>query len=252
MRIKAISDLHIGDMTAADDFEIDELLFVEYLEKNCEQFDKLVLCGDVFECWQSTEWEIQRTSFLKILELRPSLSYFLINKIQSQQIIYVTGNHDAIVLLKNLLPGALERYTVMEHGVKILFAHGHQADIFNSTFNEVGHLFSKAMGWLQRNVYQNIDHEIRGLQRFLPGRHANPSLFFEHAKEQALRERFQIVVYGHTHRPIIQHCNDPQMTYCNTGKVCDNRNTNWDELILEIYEDGTYHTHLAKADVLDL
>lgn len=123
-----ISDLHMGDGGPRDNFacgkhERDLHSFLDMVEKHD---GRLIICGDLFELWQS--------NVSKVLTRRLSL----LDRLARMGAIYVTGNHDADLnyfIANRWLAQAHPFFRTMclDHtevvgGRKFLFIHGHAAD----------------------------------------------------------------------------------------------------------------------------
>jgi UDP-2,3-diacylglucosamine pyrophosphatase LpxH len=126
--IYAISDLHMGDGGPRDNFSYYGLRekylmsFLDFVEENNGQ---LVICGDLFELWQS--------NISKVLTKR----IWLLDRLARMQAIYILGNHDADLRYFLGQPGWLthpffERMCNGCHlnlgGKSFEFIHGHEAD----------------------------------------------------------------------------------------------------------------------------
>ncbi len=85
MSVYAISDLHMGDGGPRDNFAYGDRedriqLFLDFVEDN---HGRLVICGDLFELWQS--------NVSKVLTKR----MWLLDRLARMEAVYVLGNHDA-------------------------------------------------------------------------------------------------------------------------------------------------------------
>ncbi len=124
----AISDLHMGDGGCRDSFaygthEAELMSFLDMVEAVC---GRLVICGDLFELWQS--------NISKVLTKR----VWLLDRLDRMKAIYVLGNHDAD--LRYFLFGEREwlnhqffrrmtdSFSQVVGGRRFHFTHGHAAD----------------------------------------------------------------------------------------------------------------------------
>ena len=124
----AISDLHMGDGGCRDSFaygthEAELMSFLDMVEAVC---GRLVICGDLFELWQS--------NISKVLTKR----VWLLDRLDRMKAIYVLGNHDAD--LRYFLFGEREwlnhqffrrmtdSFSQVIGGRRFHFTHGHAAD----------------------------------------------------------------------------------------------------------------------------
>ncbi len=131
MNVYAISDLHMGDGSARDNFafgnhEKDLLSFLDMVEDNG---GKLVICGDFFELWQS--------NISKVITKR----VYLLDRLAKMGAIYVLGNHDAdllyfmagndgcrVSLTHPFFTRMTDSLTLHVNGRLFYFVHGHQSD----------------------------------------------------------------------------------------------------------------------------
>ncbi len=129
MPVYAISDLHMGDGGPRDNFAYGsrEREFLSFLDMVDETDGKLVICGDLFELWQS--------NVSKALTKRE----WLLDRLADMKAVYVLGNHDADLYYflnkKGWLTHPFFSTMCSEHVEKIAgrwfrFIHGHQADAY--------------------------------------------------------------------------------------------------------------------------
>lgn len=132
MLIYAISDLHMGDGGPRDNFAYGnrEEEFNSFLYMVRQNQGQLIICGDLFELWQS--------NVSKVLTRRE----WLLDRLAKMHAIYILGNHDADLCCFMHKEGWLEHpfFSTMcsEHedrvaGMAIRFIHGHQADPYCSS-----------------------------------------------------------------------------------------------------------------------
>jgi len=128
--IFVISDLHIGDGGARDNFAFDNKLqelnsFLDYVEQRNGQ---LVIFGDLFEFWQANVGTV-------IFRYKQ-----LLDRFAKMGAIYVIGNHDADLeafvgsgmLNHPFFERMTKAFTAEIGGRKFKFMHGHEADPFSS------------------------------------------------------------------------------------------------------------------------
>jgi UDP-2,3-diacylglucosamine pyrophosphatase LpxH len=129
MNIYAISDLHAGDGGPRDNFaygghEKDLMAFLDMVEDN---HGRLVICGDLFELWQS--------NISKVLTKR----VWLLDRFARMEAVYVLGNHDAdlryfmpcnsgVKLTHPFFERMADATTLRRAGKTFYFTHGHLAD----------------------------------------------------------------------------------------------------------------------------
>jgi len=213
--IYVVSDLHLGDGTATDNFYENLTNFNNFLEFVEKDNGILVLAGDTFEMWQACLGDIIKT-------YGP-----LIDKILSLDPILIIGNHDYHLLgFRDILKIPLENYLTDEvlvkiNGKEIKIVHGHEFDIFNAPGKSqfIGQIFSLIMSnleiqypeseiesWTQRNVepiVRNIMIQGMKIYQYLFGR--SQSQVNGYLKESLDYYRSNnlntFVIAGHSHRP---------------------------------------------------
>lgn len=227
--IKVISDLHIGIKGKKDDdFEFDETLFIRYLKNSLEEFDLLILNGDIFECWESG---ISANSILEqIRESRLDLFEFIIG---TDRLILINGNHDAIIRTGKIETGAVSHYTEQFNDMVVYFAHGHQADFFNNgPGKNIGRCITCCVGRGERLIYKDLDLDLGRLDEICRA-NRDSTTTENHAFKIAAENGYDVVVYGHTHHPLV--ATKDSIIYANSGKGKNCRHS-MDEVIVEITE----------------
>lgn len=211
-----ISDLHFGDGGFRDNFAYGsharELSsFLDMVEANR---GRLVICGDLFELWQS--------NISKVL----TRSVGLLNRLARMRAIYVLGNHDAD--LSYFTPGWLGhpffRTMRLEHTEKIggryfHFIHGHQADPYCASdtpgLGRITAIYSGLAedrnGGPMLNKYRTVEDKVVGrLERLVSlwnRLRGKPDRFTEinrglgriHDRDHDCDQA--VIVCGHTHFP---------------------------------------------------
>ncbi len=127
--IYIISDLHMGDGSARDNFAVADkqaqlLKFIDLVES---QNAELIILGDLFEFWQA--------SLGRVLVHRKNI----LDRLADINAVYVVGNHD--IDLEALIGTSFICHPFFKHmttpfsrtiGQKTFhFMHGHEVDIFN-------------------------------------------------------------------------------------------------------------------------
>ena len=102
MKIKVISDMHLNIKGHGDnDFLVEDTKFINYMKETCENYDHLILNGDIFDTWESKKWLDYVNTFNEIVKDRIFIALEIFKSLIDKKIIYVVGNHDAIVKEKN-------------------------------------------------------------------------------------------------------------------------------------------------------
>jgi len=198
MKMAVISDLHLGRGDLADLFGHEDGKFVRFLQELENNFEKIVLLGDIFEVLGAPRLGSSRSEFEQIHKAHPEI----VGRLLSPRYIYVHGNHD---YQARKVHGAPSAVLVEDHGMRILLTHGHHFD------------------WLHRARWLSALAVWLGAWTRRLGGSALCRLRSAHAalqpkiKESPLSTRFQrwaialaeargadVVVTGHTHSPCVR------------------------------------------------
>ncbi|MBT1247031.1 MULTISPECIES: metallophosphoesterase [unclassified Thermosipho (in: thermotogales)] len=182
-----LSDLHVGDMSDADDFYTSGNFekFITFLEfiKNDEEIEKIVIAGDFFELWQC--------KVEKILQMYVDLwKVFLKIRETGKKIIYIPGNHDSLPFAKLVYkvvpfpfgPIQLTDKSDIDEEKKLIFPyyseenlwieHGHRFDKYNRDVSTLaggskgvlGKFIAQTIGILERFGAKDIDEQLEKLR----------------------------------------------------------------------------------------
>ena len=212
-----ISDLHMGDAGPRDNFAYGDrekqlLSFLDMVEDNA---GRLVICGDLFELWQS--------NVSKVLMKR----IWLLDRLAKMGAIYVLGNHDAD--LRYFPPNWLghpffrtmrPEYTQCIGGRTFWFIHGHQADPYccgdTPGLGRITAIYSGLKedrnGGPMLDEYRTVEDRVIGRLEWFVSRwnrlRGKPDRFI--AINRAIYnlylgedqfDRCDVIVGGHTHKP---------------------------------------------------
>ena len=126
IRTLLISDLHIGNSA------FDEHVTIDLLQK--EEFDTLILNGDIVDLWLTSMSAAIQTVLFKLIE---SLS-------RKKLVFWVLGNHDAQAFCsKNSI--IIVNQCILNSG-EILVVHGHQAYRYGNDCL-IDHVLNKIVFW---------------------------------------------------------------------------------------------------------
>ena len=233
MKFLVISDLHLGRTEAKNnDFLMSDKEFSQYLISSLEKYDKIVLNGDILELWQTNfNTAIQQFHYIKA---DYPLTFALLEKeLHTERIIYVNGNHDAVVRTKNLMKCCENYvYTSPDEKIKIRFEHGHRADVFNSRISWFGKLFANTGSLIETYIDEDIDQKYENLVKVIDG-HTNPKkrdILEKYAFKLAEKYNYQAVILSHTHhqKTVVKN----NVIYANTG--CGIYKRSIDELVVTV------------------
>lgn len=267
--MKVISDLHISlPDVKNNDFELDEDVFIAYLQNSVAEVDLLVLNGDIFECWE-TGLESQSGRFQSIARARPRLVRCIMDGMRAGRIIYNNGNHDAICRTNRELWNGLvrENTTILVHGRRIHVAHGHQADIYNveelaaeagccqacfGTCCTLGRCITWCVGTGEVLIDKDLDIHLEKL-KLIVETPSTDTIFTSHARRLAAQNRFDVVVYGHTHKakivPLVE--GKPGPVYANDG--CGQQSSDViDEAFISVQPTGECVVQVRKYSTVRL
>jgi predicted phosphodiesterase len=242
MRVAALSDLHIGVTDRRDGFRHDAARFGAFLDELEAAHDRIVLLGDIF---QTDHGAVPtRASARRHLRRARARVPQLARRWSGPKYLYVFGNHDAIARAELRAP---EHACLEDHGVRILFIHGHQFDpvaVRAPLAADVGTWFTgrlRAIGlrpaaaWLEARDIAIKDRRFRGPQ----GPYARG------AARLARDHEARVVVMGHTHCARIDALAESLVV--NTGS-CSGGRSSWVSLDtatrrLRIHGGGTVLQH---------
>jgi len=218
-----VSDLHLGDGSRADDFHLkDEFLkFLDIVESLDYQ---LVIAGDLFELWQS---DLDKVAFYHSEVIERLL---LLTK--KERLIYLIGNHDHMPFVKYIHLQGFIKLEFKDDLMGIWAEHANQYDVFNrypdsrmALCNKLGRAISYMTGWFERAIHPDIDEwadailikkggeflrKVAGLKnRITPSQYeyfkrGGDLSEYEHAAAELISKGNRIVIFGHTHQPLLK------------------------------------------------
>ncbi|MFW6227295.1 MAG: metallophosphoesterase, partial [Bacteroidota bacterium] len=189
MNLLILSDLHIGNNDSFSTFgwKAEEFINAVQRVKYVEQIDKIILNGDVFELY--------KYSFEEICDTNSNLVDYLLN---SQDIEYLKGNHDALCPF-----GSDSANIENSKGKSIYIEHGHAADFMNGTllgqrlqtfgFNLLR--WGVQMDWIFQ-AYRKIFEMHEAINK-IPKKYDSIK-YLTHALR--LLKNHDVVLLGHTHK----------------------------------------------------
>ena len=192
-----LSDLHIGQKDAADDFRGEKEL-TRFLRKF--RRETVILAGDTFE--------LMECDVVDILLAYPDLIKRILDKAT-----LLGGNHDPD-LVKYFPHEFAPRIVANIAGHRTLILHGHQFDWLNSGDRKrVGQYVARAMGYIERHFHGQAERKLMNLWQWICSQRES---FDQQAAEMAEKYGCDRVVYGHTHsegvicigRVMVANCGD--------------------------------------------
>lgn len=196
MNIAVISDLHLGSGDIADNFGHSEQDFIRFLSRLENDFERIVLLGDVWETLTSHRLFDAGEGLRRAREAHPELA----RRFERSKYLYVHGNHDLIAASE----GVPSELVLNVDGVRLLFTHGHHHDwlIMRARW------FSETMVWLGAWVRR---FKLSALYRFgylldktmsTPPEQSLKDTFQAWAFSLAKLKQVDVIVTGHTHYPM--------------------------------------------------
>lgn len=199
-RTVILSDVHKGDGRAGvDDFVHNERLYSAVLEFYLHGDYRLILNGDIEECWKASP--------RAVIDRYHSTAFALEREFARQgerRYVRIYGNHDndwadPVQVQKHLWPalgGPVQVYPAALLGSRILIVHGHQGD-----------LHADRWAWLSRRIVRYLWRPIQRLLRININRPVSHSMI--HRLRDAFLSEWAghtrlLMIAGHTHRPLFR------------------------------------------------
>lgn len=194
VRYVLMSDMHMGNGDASDDFKDNEGAVNRALKYYCDNNYKLILLGDVEELWQFTLDEV--------INRYGNTIYKTIKKFGDNKVYRIFGNHDIdwkinYDPIRNKTSNPYKAYEAIklmdaEGTPRILLVHGHQ-----------GTVDSDKMSWISRPIVKAYG---RGIEPMIKVDQATPAprspilQTFERERYQWAKKNRLIIICGHSHR----------------------------------------------------
>ncbi|MGN0376761.1 MAG: serine/threonine protein phosphatase [Suilimivivens sp.] len=222
------SDCHRGSGTANDNFMKNQNLYFAALQHYYQTGYTCIELGDGDELWENR-------SMKQIIEAHESVFYLLSCFHRQGRLHMLYGNHDMVkkdkrytirncstyscccgntphLMDQPLWPdlkfhaGIILENTLSPYARDIYLTHGHQADVFNSTFWR----FSR---FLVRYLWKPLEH-YGVLDPTSAAKNYTKKQKTERRLQAFARQENIILITGHTHRPTLS---ETEMYYCNSG-----------------------------------
>lgn len=252
LEVVVISDVHLGTYGC----HAKELL--RYLKSINPK--TIILNGDIVDIWQFSKryWPKEHMKVIK----------FLIGWIsEGKEIYYITGNHDE--MLRKFIDFEIGSFSIKNkvvlelEGKKAWFFHGDVFDVtmehskwlvklgakgydllilINKAVNNINEFFGKGKISLSKKIKDSVKSAVKFINNFE-----------QIATNIAIQNKFDYVVCGHIHQPVIKNVvtNDGKVTYLNSGDWIENltaleyNNKKWN---LYKYNEAHYH----KEDINEI
>lgn len=219
-RFVLISDCHRGMGTSNDNFLKNQNSYFAAIQHYYNLGYTYIELGDGDELWENR-------SLSQIIDLHSDVFWLLSRYYKENRLYLLYGNHDMVkrslsYVSKNLaeyhcnslreciplFPGIRihEALILKDRSKDIYLTHGHQADIINSTFWKISRFLVRYL-WKPAERFGVLDPTSAAKN------YTHKKKTEEHLTQWACDHK-QILVTGHTHRPMI---GSPDSPYFNTG-----------------------------------
>jgi hypothetical protein len=185
-RLVVMSDLHLGDGSAKDDFIGNGELVASCLERYyLERGSSLILNGDIED--------LQKFTFAKIRSAWKAM-FSLFDRFAREGRLYkICGNHDADLFEWSRYPYPLHSGVRLERSGRRLYVyHGHQASALFRSHNELS-------GAVIRYVFHTLGIHNRSTPMDSNRRYGVERKIYEFSRRSGV-----VSVIGHTHRPLFE------------------------------------------------
>lgn len=223
MQIAVISDLHLGAKDRLDRFhrtpdgEAELMAALGRLER---AVDRVVLCGDIFETLRGPVPGPMQGQLQAAMNAYPELTKRIVHDARYR---IVPGNHDTLNTTVFSVP---EMHWESDHGLRIVFFHGHQNDRLARGKAPMSRLGVWLGGVLERAglpVTQKVDAQrgghYDGVEPDTPG--LDPRRLELASVAMGRRLGADVVVNGHTHDACHHEVGDT--VYLNSGTWLNGR-----------------------------
>jgi predicted phosphodiesterase len=194
MEIAVISDLHLGSGGAADGFGHEDNEFCRFLTFLENNFERIVLLGDVWETLASSVPGDAASELERARICHPEIA----QRFRTSKYTYIHGNHDLVAGAVDVAP---EEWVLEADGVRVLFTHGHQNDDLFQRRRWLSELGVWLGGWVRRVGMQAFYRMLLRMDALREGatRDSSRCPFQKWAVRLAQRRNIDVVVTGHTH-----------------------------------------------------
>ncbi|MGE0327999.1 MAG: metallophosphoesterase family protein [Polyangiaceae bacterium] len=214
MKIAVISDLHLGAGDACDWFGHDEHQFLRFLRFLEDNFERVVLLGDIWETLTSKS----HGDWVGGLRAARDAHRGIARRFEGPKYQYVHGNHD---LIAGTVDGAPDRLLIDSGDARVVFTHGHHHDLLISKARWLSELGVWLGGWIRRASLDPLYRAFRGIERLTENNAGNDQRFRRWALDVAKNYRADIIVTGHTHRA--QVFEEGPRVFLNSGSCQEGR-----------------------------
>ncbi|HMA96133.1 MAG TPA: metallophosphoesterase family protein [Polyangiaceae bacterium] len=223
MQIAVISDLHLGAGDQSDAFGHSDEHFLSFLNQLEQDFDRIVLLGDIWETLTSHRPFSAAEGLRRARDAHASIA----RRFLSRKYTYVHGNHDLVAARIDAAPS---EWVLDSDGIRLLFTHGHHHDWLIRRARWLSESLVWLGAWARRLGFESVYRFGYWLDAWLSGSTDEPALgrFALWALRLAEAHTADVVIAGHTHvTSSVQHRG---RLYLNSGTCSEGR---WSYLALD-------------------
>jgi len=213
MHIAVISDLHLGRRGPTDGFGHDDAEFLGFLNFLEDNFEFVVLLGDIWETLTGTLMGDQAGELKAAQEAHRELA----ERFRRPKYLHVHGNHDLV----SRHFGIPEEVSFSADGVRLLFTHGHQGDPLVAERQSASEFGVWVGGWIRRLRLGPIYRLANELDTMRGGFSLDATrCSFQRAwMGRAAHRDVDVMVTGHTH--LATRAEHGNRLYLNSGSCSE-------------------------------
>lgn len=196
-----VSDVHL---TSTNIVKRDNIIY-RYLKKYLDDGFKIILVGDIHDIIINELMKFKR-EYKAIKACYPKTTKLIET---SNNIIYIKGNHDAVLERFDIHPNIRDDYDINFCNYKIHIEHGHMYDLPNGKCHCIGDCVSRIWGCCKEQINdEDFLDKVESIDQI------NKS--HKKLKKAAKKLDANMVIFGHTHKRYFKsdHLNK---VYVNTG-----------------------------------
>jgi predicted phosphodiesterase len=216
MQLAVISDLHLGPGDPSDSFGHSDAEFLDLLTHLEEEFERIVLLGDIWETLTAPRPFAPRDGLRRARESHPKVARRLLGR----RYTYIHGNHD---LVAEQVDQAPSEWLLDADGLRIVFTHGHHHDWLVRRARWLSEWCVWVGAWSRRLGCEAIYRAGHTLDAWLsqPMQYPEDDSFQSWALRVASSRSADVVVTGHTHVP--SFAEHKGRLYLNSGSCSEGR-----------------------------
>lgn len=214
MHIAVVSDMHMGRGDQSDMFMHDDREFAGFLIFLENNFDKIVLLGDIFETLYSPLFD-PAAEYQACCRRHKEVS----SRFAGGKYLYIHGNHDFILSER----GIKDVFILDADGIRILFTHGHQFSRLTYDRSGLTKMCAWMAGWGKRCGFSRTMSVMENRLYRSFGIAGDDRKFQKWAIKTCRKSKCDMVVTGHTHISAYSSHDDGiymNSGHCSRGQLC--------------------------------